>query len=152
MATKTNIAANAAASVLSIALALTPWLAPACSHTEGAALQMRCYWTSRAEFALTAAVFIWALGLWFITQAQARRVAGCGLILLNVLVWATPHSWVIGVCGNPYMACHTLTFWIELWAGLLAVVGVVTITVAQESKTGSAKPDPWETRQRRTEV
>ena len=113
----TRVATNVAASGLAAALAVAAWTLPACPQTEGSALQMRCWWTSRAELLLSSAVLVWALAFWFIRRPAARSVAGGALVLLNLVVLAVPRKWVIGVCANPHMACHRLAFWLEVFAG-----------------------------------
>jgi hypothetical protein len=140
--------ANALAVGLALALALTPRFVPPCAHqletAAGVAVPMRCHWTFQIEFLLAVAALIVAGALWVVRHAEARRIVGGGLVLFGLLVIAVPQPWVIGLCGNPEMACHHTAHWLWLWAALLMGDGIFIAVRARIPAGQTVPPDPWE--------
>jgi hypothetical protein len=140
--------ANMAACALAVALVATPRLVPSCTHeiaaASGASIPMRCHWTFQVEFLLAMATLVVAGALWVVDQLEARRVVALGLVLLGFLMVVVPLPWVVGLCGNPAMACHQTAHWIWLWAGLLAVDGLAIAVSSVVKGSVPVVPDPWD--------
>jgi hypothetical protein len=140
--------ANALAGGLALALALTPRFVPPCTHqletSAGVPVPMRCHWTFQIEFLLAAAVLIVAGALWLVRHAEARRIVGVVLALFGLLVITVTQPWVIGLCGNPEMACHHTAHWLWLWAALLIGNGIFIALRAKIPADKIIPPDPWE--------
>jgi len=139
---------NVVACALAVALVATPRLIPSCTHgiaaASGASIPMRCHWTFQVEFLLAVATLVAAGALWVVEHFEARRVVALGLVLLALLIMAVPLPWVVGLCGNPAMACHQTAHWFWLWSGLLAVDGLVIAVCSMVKGRESVPLDPWE--------
>ena len=90
-------------------IAGTPVVLPVCQGllelANGKTVQMRCFWTARAETLLGGLILLTGLVIAFVTSAEARRRLNHTVILLGLATILTP-LYIIPTCANPDMACN----------------------------------------------
>lgn len=120
--------------LMGLLIALTPhFLAPVCKTNmilqNGMEAHMKCFWTGQAAIVLGILILITGL---FMLLAQKREtvkflavVEGAMAIALLII----PTDFVIGICADEKMACHTTTFFLNIWSVILIAMTVITLVL-----------------------
>ncbi len=98
----------------------------------GKNIQMKCFWTARAEIAMGILLLVTGVFLFMSRNFESRRFLSVLAIMLAVLIILFPTT-LIGVCANPDMLCALLMKPILLLIG--AVAGVLGIAATAWSFT-----------------
>jgi 4-amino-4-deoxy-L-arabinose transferase-like glycosyltransferase len=109
-----------------IGLLLTPLAFPVCPIMPGKP-PMRCFYTFRTELLLSGLALLGALALFWVKTREARRVLGISLLLLAVVIFVLPCSWVLGICAHGGSACHLTVVAARIFSVLLAVSSAVVL-------------------------
>ncbi len=90
----------------------------------GRSVQMKCFWTARAEIGLGILLLAVGVFLSISRRLESRRFLSVLALILGILIILLP-TLLIGVCTNPNMFCAVLMKPILLMIG--AVVGILGI-------------------------
>lgn len=119
---------GAAGVVIGALLAFTPFnLAHVCTGAlelvNGRMVPMKCNWSGVAEVILGVVVAVNGLLIILASKGNPRYlVLMLGVLGIAALVTVTDTG--IGICMNEQMACHTTKSVINIWGGLLIVLGL----------------------------
>ena len=93
----------------------------------GKSVQMKCFWTARAEIGMGILLVAVGVFLFISRQLESRRFLSIFAIILSILVILFPTT-LIGVCANRDMFCVALMKPILLLIGALdGVLGVAAM-------------------------
>ena len=143
-----DIASDIIAVGLGAAILATPSLIPPCTHeiltASGATVPMRCHWSFQIVRLLGLAIVVGTIVLLAVPKGTRRKATAEFLVFLAALVVAATQPWIVGLCGNSEMACHTTAHWVWLWSGFLAIAGAYARFAGQPKQTAEIPQDPWE--------
>ena len=92
------------------------------------ATKMVCYWTSRAELGIGAAIALLGAALSAISVTGRQRGAGGGLaigVIVNSALAILVAVSLIGICGNEMMHCHDHALPAPLAITILGVIAIL---------------------------
>lgn len=140
MEKKRRIAAVIAV-VISLTLLIVPRIFPVGMLVEtvsGSKIPMEGFYAFQAEFLIALASLLVAGTLFFLKEAEARRLSGLFLALLGAIVILIPQSWVIGVCNHDN---RFTVAWTIIGGLLLILAGLYTAWTAYRAEPDAQEED-----------